>query len=313
MRKIFALILSLLMLAMLCSACSNGEKKPAEKIQQSTDDTYDPVNDDKVLKVLAIGNSFSVDTMHYLYDVAKAEGMQEVILGNLYISGCTLKTHAENVKGNLNAYKYYTNYGQGWSSIENCSLEYALKSEDWDIITMQQGSRYSGQPDSYEEHLTQLIAYVNGNKTNPKAKLAWNMTWAYQEGFSKDMFSPYNYDQMTMYNAIVNAVQEKVAVHKEISYIIPVGTVLQNVRTSYIGDNLNRDGYHLNNLARVIGAYTWLATFRGKPLEEINLDKIGADVILTEADKLVIMEVVNAAMETPFAIKESSYPEKPAA
>ena len=44
----------------------------------------------KVIKILAIGNSFSQDAVEqYLYELADAEGMP-VINGNMYIGGCSL-------------------------------------------------------------------------------------------------------------------------------------------------------------------------------------------------------------------------------
>lgn len=35
--------------------------------------------------------------------------------------------------------------------------------------------------------------------------------------------------------------------------IIPTGTAIQNARTSFVGDHMNRDGYHLD---LKIGRYT---------------------------------------------------------
>ena len=43
--------------------------------------------EDGVLKILTIGNSFSVDCMEYVYQIAKAAGVEKVKLGNLYQPG----------------------------------------------------------------------------------------------------------------------------------------------------------------------------------------------------------------------------------
>lgn len=308
MKKITSLLLCLLLVFVLC-ACGGETNKPGST-GTTEDVAYDPVNHDKTLKVLAIGNSFSDDTTYFLEDIAKAEGFETVAIGNLYIGGCTLETHVKNAEENLPAYKFYMNYDGEWKIMENCTLAYGLQHQDWDIITMQQASHDSGMPGSYEDNLTKLIQYVNENKTNPKAKLAWNMTWAYQADSTHSAFPRYNNDQETMYNAIVNAVKTKVVPHSEISYIIPAGTAIQNARTSYIGDNLTRDGYHMNELGRVITSYTWLATFMGKPLEQINFTNVSAVLTLTESDKAVIMEAVNAAIAQPFAVTTSVITEK---
>lgn len=60
----------------------------------------------KSFKVLAIGNSFSVDAMQYLYGLAKDAGYTDIVLGNLYIGGCTLETHANNIGTGKAAYEF---------------------------------------------------------------------------------------------------------------------------------------------------------------------------------------------------------------
>lgn len=315
MKRFLAIILATLMLLSFC-ACDGSETPVGTQPSgaegdavPTVDPNYDPVNNDKTLKILAIGNSFSNDTTHFLEDIAKAEGFETVLIGNLYISGCTLETHAMNAAGNLPAYKFYMNYDGEWKTIEECTLDYALKNQDWDIITMQQGSTWSGKPETFEPHLTNLIEYVNKTKTNPNARLAWNMTWAYQSDFEKDMFSQYARNQDVMYHAIISTVQDTVQKHQEFSYIMPCGTAIQNARTSYVGDTLTRDGYHMSEMGRVITSYTWLATFLDEPLTEIHLTNVSDTLILTDQDKAMILESVNNAIKTPFAVTNSTYTE----
>ena len=51
-------------------------------------------NDD-IVKILSIGNSFSQDAVEqYLHEIAAADGRQ-VIIGNMYIGGCSLAKHLE--------------------------------------------------------------------------------------------------------------------------------------------------------------------------------------------------------------------------
>lgn len=65
----------------------------------------------KSLKVLAIGNSFSVDAMEYLYDIAKSAGYTDIVLGNLYIGGCTLEQHVGTLAKSTPSYDFYLNKG----------------------------------------------------------------------------------------------------------------------------------------------------------------------------------------------------------
>lgn len=307
MKRILSVFLSVFMIFLLCTACGgNNEMNETQNTTAVTVDRNKPLSDGNTLKVLAVGNSFSNNTTEYLYDIAKAQGMTDVVIGRLYISGCTLAMHVENALGNKPEYVYYKNNSGKWNQMDAVTLLYALQDEQWDIITLQQGSGSSGMADTYSQSLDTLITYLNENKTNPNAQLVWHMTWAYQEGSTNAAFAKYQNDQTTMYHAIVNAVQQVVVPNQQIHSIIPVGTAVQNARTGFIGDNLTRDTYHLNDLGNVIGAYTWYAVFTGKPLESINLTEFGGNLTLTEKDKMAIVEAVNAAIQSPFAVTQST-------
>ena len=63
----------------------------------------------KVLKVLAIGNSFSVDAIEQnLYELAHAQG-DSLVIGNAYIGGCTIDRHWENTYNGKTDYSYRRN------------------------------------------------------------------------------------------------------------------------------------------------------------------------------------------------------------
>ena len=257
----------------------------------------------KDFKVLAIGNSFSSDSVEYLYQIAKDAGMEDVKIGNLYIGGCSLETHWNNALNNKSSYTYYKNT-TGTFTVSTSSIYRALRDEEWDIIVLQQVSGLSGQPASYEPYLTNLKNYVNEHKTNPDAKLAWNMTWAYQENSSHQDFPKYNSNQLTMYNAICDTVQSEISNDSDFSYVIPAGTAIQNMRTSYIGDNLTRDGYHLSiPMGRYIAALTWFKALTYKPIDNIQYAPDGID----SGDYVAIKEAVNNAYKNPFEVTNSIY------
>ncbi len=211
----------------------------------------------KVVRILAIGNSFSADAVEsYLSPLAQADGV-ELIIGNMYIGGCSLQTHWNNVEGNLPAYSYRKIVGGELISTENQQLITAIKDENWDFITFQQVSSNSGQLDTYFPYITNLLQYVKAEATNPKVKFALHQTWAYASNSTHPGFVNYNKNQEQMYRAIVETVN-KVAEQTKIDIIIPSGTAIQNGRTSYIGDNFCLDGYHLSvGIGRYTAACTW--------------------------------------------------------
>ena len=259
--------------------------------------------DDGVLKILAIGNSFSDDAMEYVYQVAKDAGVEKIKLGNMFIGGCSLATHLSNAKNEKGAYDYRTNTEGKWSTRGGTSIQTAVSSENWDFITFQQVSGYSGVAESYDD-LAELISIVK--PLCPDATLAWHMTWAYKVGSTHGDFAKYNRDQMTMYNAIVDAVNTKILTNTDISIVIPSGTSVQNVRTSFIGD-MTRDGFHLSTgLGRYIASMTFVKALTGRSID--NSKTVPKDV--NDIQLNAIIECVNNAYKTPYEVTESSYPKK---
>lgn len=280
----------------------NGQTNSGETSGGSsdTDNDNNEWNEDGIMKILTIGNSFSVDSMEYVWKIADNLGVK-ASLGNLYIGNCSLDKHASNAANDANAYTYYTNSDGTWSSTGNYKMSDAIRSENWDFISLQQVSGLSGAAYSLGQ-LEYMINYVKG--LCPDAKIVWNMTWAYQQNSTHYAFPWYNSDQMTMYNDITNVVQVSVCIYEDIYKVIPCGTAIQNVRTSYIGDTLTRDGFHLSSgFGRYVAGLTFVHTLTGKSIE--NVTYIPDD---TDADMLkVAIESVTNAVKNPYSVTVSQY------
>lgn len=64
------------------------------------------VDEDGIVKILAIGNSFSEDAIEQnLFEILEAEGIPAII-GNMYIGGCSLETHLNNARSDAPNYDY---------------------------------------------------------------------------------------------------------------------------------------------------------------------------------------------------------------
>ncbi len=276
-------------------------EKTCTKCSEKVEETLSAV---KSLKVLAIGNSFSVDAMEHLALVAKAAGIEEIVLGNMYIGGCSIQTHVANINQNAAAYTYYKNTGDGWEEKANERLSNVIIDEDWDIITIQQVSQDSGRPETFEL-LGKLLEFIETEKMNENAKIYWHMTWAYQQTSTHSGFANYDKNQTTMYNAIVDAVKSDILGNDKIAGFIPSGTAVQNLRTSYLGDTLTRDGYHMSyGIGRYTTALMWLKQLTG--LDINGIDRIPGEYpdVIEHLD--AIKEAVNAAYANPFAVTQST-------
>ena len=256
----------------------------------------------KTVRILAIGNSFSQDAVEqYLHELAEAEGISTII-GNMFIGGCSLERHVKNARDNAPAYAYRKIGTDGKKREKGkMSLEAVLADEDWDYVSLQQASPFSGMYETYEASLPELIEYVKA-RLPKRTKLMLHQTWAYASTSKHSGFKNYNCNQLTMYQAIADAVK-KAAKANKIKIVIPSGTAIQNARTSFIGDHLNRDGYHLDvKIGRYTAACTWFERiFKhnvvGNPYTPEGLD---------EARKAVAQKAAHAAVKHPYKVTELS-------
>ncbi len=339
MKKILSLVLVLcLMLAVF--ACGNGEQTTTENpdgTTESTQSTTEPsghkhiwktdevikkatafekgqakatctecgeqatIDTPTSIKILAIGNSFSVDALQYLNFLFEEAGVEEVLIGNLYIGGCSLDTHYQNAVNNSKSYDYYRN---GSVQSGKRSIGDTLMSQDWDFVTVQQVSQDSGMPGSYG-NLDGLLDFVRSN-VEDDCKIYWHSTWAYQKDSTHSGFANYGNDQMAMYNAIIKTVKDEILTNDKISGVIPSGTAVQNLRTSYVGDTITRDGYHMSySHGRYLTALTWFGFFGGD-IDSVTWYPAGYPE--TSDDMAIIKEAAKNALNAPYEITTSAYP-----
>ncbi len=273
-------------------------------------------DDDGVLKILCVGNSFSVDACEWLAYIANGLGV-EIEIGNLYIGGCDIDKHISVLtgnppvddEGNVATYTYYhfdNTEKTSVSKVDGAAALGYISENNWDFITLQQASKYTNLPEKHE-NLSELIEIVEGCNVN--AKIAWHMTWAYQEEYISEKMSS-KVSQINMYNGIVSTVQSEV-LHR-IDTVIPSGTAIQNARTSSLGNDLTCDGLHLDKgVGRYIAGLTYFAALTGVDISELEWAPPTSDKY-NDVDKLamtIAIESVKNAIEKPFEITQSAYTE----
>lgn len=215
------------------------------------------------LRILAIGNSFSDDAMEYLPALLDNLGVENVSLARIYVAGCSLERHIRMYNNDEAAYQYYRSEAgrNRWvKAARTVSLRQALADGEWDIVVMQQASGFSGRYESYEPYLDSLISIVR--RAQPRARLAWHMTWAYASGSTHPQFADYGSDRTQMYEAICGAVRQMLHEHPHtFRYLIPSGAVIESLRLSEVNNppmDFTRDGYHMDfGAGRYALACTW--------------------------------------------------------
>ena len=257
-----------------------------------------PGNVPKSISILSVGNSFSVDAMkNHLYPMLEAAGCTDIRLGILYIGGCSIDKHYECVRRDTASYEYYENVNGEWVITPEYKASAAFALTDWDIVTLQQASPDSGRPISYE-NLGALIDLIRPQIGD--AELYWHMTWAYQQDSDHSAFGNYNKDQMRMYKGIVDATKRRIVGNEAFVGYFPVGTAIQNLRTSSLGDTLTADGYHLKDTyGDYTAALTWFCYLTGADAETVAYRPASIEDHFDE-----IAESVNNALATPLAVTE---------
>lgn len=240
------------------------------------------------MKILSIGNSFSLDAQEFLHDLAEQRG-EDLTAVNLAIGGCSLERHWDNVVNNKANYLHIIN-GGAWEE-KQVTVEEILKSEQFDIITLQQVSHFSGLYETYQPYLNNLISYVR--KHQPSARLYFHCTWAYELDSSHSEFPLYNCDQGKMYNAICET-SKRVCLETGLTPIY-AGQVIQALRErvpefDYAngGESLCIDGFHMSHTyGRYAVALTWLVTLTGKKVAPMPFKDLDPKLIST------ICQIVN--------------------
>lgn len=239
------------------------------------------------MKILSIGNSFSQDAHMWLHDIAARNGY-DINTTNLFIGGCSLETHWNNVLEDSEAYDMLGNRD---AFIKKISIKEALETEKYDIITLQQVSGLSGMYETYEPYLSSLAAMVR--ESQPDAKIYFHQTWAYETDSGHGSFVNYNNNQTEMYRRIKET--SETAAKSINAELIPSGEVIQTLRETLPefdykngGLSLCRDGFHLTwDYGRFAAAATWFRTITGKKIVLTDFEDF--DPILLKK----IIDVVN--------------------
>jgi hypothetical protein len=217
------------------------------------------------MKILAIGNSFSMDATRYLYGIARADGVKLKVV-NLYIGGCSLYRHYRNMLSGENAYLMELN---GMSSGFYVSLKEALLSDEWDVVTLQQSSPASPHKETYEPYLSRLAAFVREHA--PAAKLYIQQTWAYEAGCPRLI----NVARVESAEEMLKRLTENYRFAAETvsaDGIIPAGDAMY--RYTKAGENgellpIHRDTFHASyGVGRYLLGLVWYMTLCGGDISE---------------------------------------------
>lgn len=145
--------------------------------------------EDRVLKVLVIGNSHGLDSTNLLYEVFKAEGLpaeyDDLVLGAIYTGGCSVSTHAKNALGDLTYDYWKKNDGStadgSWLHYEDPTMREVLENENWDVVLLQEMNTSSARSSYFENDNIETVFTFVTNTLGYEPEFMWNMIWANPE------------------------------------------------------------------------------------------------------------------------------------
>lgn len=238
------------------------------------------------MNIVSIGNSFSEDAQRYLHRIAKADN---VVLNtyNVSIGGCPLSRHYRNMLGDNR--DYYLDFN-GQSTGFFVTLKEGLLNRNWDVVTIQQVSHEAPYYDTYQPYLEKLVEYIR--LCVPKAKIAIQQTWAYEEG-SKRLTEELGYTkQIDMFNDI-EASYKKAAQSVNADFIIPSGELLQKLLANGI-EKVHRDTFHASlGVGRYAIGLLWYALITGNSIKDNTFSDFDVEVTKEEIEiaKKCVMEI----------------------
>ena len=149
-----------------------------------------------------------------------------------------------------------------------------------------------------------------GEEAAERVRFGWQSIWSYAKKNVNPKFAEryqyYKSDQNTMYRAIQNTTRNVVLPSNRFDFFVPTGTAVQNVRSSYVGDRLNRDGVHLTlGLGRYIAGMTWAGVL-GVDLSKAAYLPTGQNAV-KKRELAMVRECVANALNTPWSVTKSKY------
>ncbi len=235
------------------------------------------------MKILSIGNSFSQDAQRYLNKVSGGK----IYCVNLYIGGCPLRNHYENMINNEEKYDLEV-CGERTGKV--ITIADAVKLQSWDVITLQQASHESFDVNNYTPFIEEMAKYLR--ESCPSAKIMVHHTWGYETG--SERIASVNYDTFDNMSADIKTAYAEAAKRINADGIIPCGDTALNLYK--MGLAPHRDTFHIDlGYGRYALALTWYGYLTGKDISENGFNDF--DVPVTEEEIRIAKEAACLALK----------------
>lgn len=284
------------------------------------------------LRILFIGNSFTKDAVEHLPGMIAAAGIKSVKMVHMYYGGRTIAEYNDGYStvSDYTVYKCETGWSV-WGAYSGYSIQDMVKSDKWDIVTIQE---HTGKSCAWAWNTTQKAA-IDGLVTKIKADMSAAPKFAYilSQAYGNPTVIP-SYGQIAVLTsnfasqdamyAAITAHGQKVMVETQMEDVIATGTVLQNLRTSTLNNevDLTRDGYHMDfGISRYAAACAVFEKLISPAFDGVKLDAntyrystsnttLGSySTPVTDANAPIALKAARLALETPYSVTSMAHAE----
>lgn len=220
------------------------------------------------MRILVISNRFCIDATHYLHQIGKAAGrlVDVITISN---GNSSLECHYRSM---LNGKENYDLICNGTRTGFCVSLEQALLSNQFDVVTLQQTNANSPDADSYQPYAQELYDFIK--QCQPTAKVLMHQNWAYADG--SDKLTAVGYDSAKAMLADIQNAYAQCSEDLGADGIIPCGEMMMQLLDRGV-ESVHKDGQYASPaLGRYALGLLWFRMLTGESVAENtfnNLDK----------------------------------------
>ena len=313
---LYVLCLSLLLSLTACNKPQTVETVPPTEASTAPTESPEEAN---VLKIMILGSSRSVNTFQLLYEVFKDQMPdQELVLGIMYYSGCSMGMHVNFIKENAFVYHYYRNTDGFWDITKDANMDMGLKDQNWDVVLLQAGTgdlsnnlNKAGR-DFLKDYVDKLVQHPH--------QFWWHSTWfnSTDPTLYKAPKTPADaekVDQVAQLTSTNDAAKAYALTDPMFAGHITSGTPMMYAinKLGVAEADLFRDHTHLSDFGCLLVGYAWYAQYTGNPVTHIGIDTIPTrlrhssyqvlgDMTVTEEMKQIIIDTVNYTLNNPWAV-----------
>lgn len=278
------------------TAYDNGEK--IERCSECDYEKLVTIEATKAIKLLVIGDITISDSVDSLYEMLHGSGLTKSVVAVAscaYNTGASIDMHLDNAKSNAPSYTLTVTKNGNSKYYFSKTIAEAIATDEWDYIAIGQSLVLSGKAESYGG-LDELLSIIK-NMASSHTKLLLHMPWSLPDGSGNAVLEDYAGSSSRMSESIRSAVKDVESRSNLLHEVIPVGTLIENLRNADFFDEFSPDTLGLTNEGKTAASCLWYSYLTGKSardtLDSSYSDKISADI----AD-----ECLSGAMENKYTI-----------